>query len=513
MSTIELILDSFWNSQIWLPPNVTWKDLEPNDEIAYANYRHLILPLPMAFVMLMFRFTLERYLFAPLGVFLGIKTRKKRHLAPNEALKKVAHVNRKLTHSELVGLSKRLDLSERQVERLLRQQHAQYKPSTLVKFCETSWRFLYYLSSFLFGVFCLWDKPWLWDINNCWTNYPHQVLTQSSSASHYLTIELLYILMEKYGGFSFTKAHQVSPSPTETSPRQIGRTGSRRRIHSRGLGNDDCLGREPNQRLAQALKKAVANLTSQTSAPGMFQFSLAITGTSALGPERCSPPFLLFHVPPLLPPFTENLFVVYNNCCNSIGHSLYHWLYQSVPDDCWWYYMMSLTFYWALAASQFFDVQRKDFWPMFIHHITTICLLSFSWVCNMVRIGTLVLLIHDCADIFLEAAKMAKYAKYQKTCDGIFVIFALLWIVTRIGIYPFWILHNSLIGAPKLVEMFPAYYIFNSMLLVLLFLHVIWTCIILKLAYKFLFSGQCEGDLRSSSSEAEEDSANGSPKG
>nr|CAD7195119.1 unnamed protein product [Timema douglasi] len=106
-----------------------------------------------------------------------------------------------------------------------------------------------------------------------------------------------------------TNPHQVSPSPTETSPRQIGRTGSRRRIHSRGLGNDDCLGREPNQRLAQALKKAVANLTSQTSAPGMFQFSLAITGTSALGPERCSPPFLLFHVPPLLPPFTENLFV------------------------------------------------------------------------------------------------------------------------------------------------------------------------------------------------------------
>nr|CAD7593827.1 unnamed protein product [Timema genevievae] len=355
MSTIEFILDSFWNSQIWLPPNVTWKDIEPNDDIAYANYRHLILPLPMALVMLMFRFTLERYLFAPLGVFLGIKTRKKRQLIPNEALKKVAHVNRKLTHSELVGLSKRLDLSERQVERLLRQQHAQYKPSTLVKFCETSWRFLYYLSSFLFGVFCLWDKPWLWDINNCWTNYPH----------------------------------------------------------------------------------------------------------------------------------------------------------QSVPDDCWWYYMMSLTFYWALAASQFFDVQRKDFWPMFIHHITTICLLSFSWVCNMVRIGTLVLLIHDCADIFLEAAKMAKYAKYQKTCDGIFVIFALLWIVTRIGIYPFWILHNSIIGAPKLVEMFPAYYIFNSMLLILLFLHVIWTCIILKLAYKFLFSGQCEGDLRSSSSEVEEDSANG----
>nr|CAD7259201.1 unnamed protein product [Timema shepardi] len=34
-------------------------------------------------------------------------------------------------------------------------------------------------------------------------------------------------------------------------------------------------------------ENTVANLTWQTSAPGMFQLSLAITGTSAFGPERC----------------------------------------------------------------------------------------------------------------------------------------------------------------------------------------------------------------------------------
>ena len=39
---------------------------------------------------------------------------------------------------------------------------------------------------------------------------------------------------------------------------------------------------------------------------------------------------------------------------------------------------------------------------MFIHHITTIALMAFSWTCNLTRVGTLVLIIHDCADIFLE---------------------------------------------------------------------------------------------------------------
>jgi Protein transporter of the TRAM (translocating chain-associating membrane) superfamily, longevity assurance factor len=66
--------------------------------------------------------------------------------------------------------------------------------------------------------------------------------------------------------------------------------------------------------------------------------------------------------------------------------------------------MISLSFYYSLAVSQFFDVKRKDFWQMFLHHICTICLLSFSWICNLTRIGTLVLLVHDCADIFLEVS-------------------------------------------------------------------------------------------------------------
>ena len=69
------------------------------------------------------------------------------------------------------------------------------------------------------------------------------------------------------------------------------------------------------------------------------------------------------------------------------------------------YYMIELSFYWALCISQFFDVKRKDFWEMFIHHVTTIALMAFSWTCNLTRVGTLVLVIHDCADIFLEVCQ------------------------------------------------------------------------------------------------------------
>ena len=66
--------------------------------------------------------------------------------------------------------------------------------------------------------------------------------------------------------------------------------------------------------------------------------------------------------------------------------------------------MIELAFYWSLIFSQFIDVKRKDFWQMFLHHIATILLLSFSYVVNFVRIGTLVLVIHDFGDFWLEVS-------------------------------------------------------------------------------------------------------------
>uniref|UniRef100_A0A182SX94 TLC domain-containing protein n=1 Tax=Anopheles maculatus TaxID=74869 RepID=A0A182SX94_9DIPT len=161
---------------------------------------------------------------------------------------------------ETMRLVKQVDMTERHIEYWWRRRRAQDKPTTLVKFCETSWRCIYYTYSFIFGCIVMYDKPWLWEIKHCWYGYPH----------------------------------------------------------------------------------------------------------------------------------------------------------QSVTNDIWWYYMISMAFYWSLTASQFYDVKRKDFWQMFAHHMITILLMALSWVCNLHRVGSLVLLVHDCADIFLESAKLTKYAQYQK---------------------------------------------------------------------------------------------------
>ena len=58
------------------------------------------------------------------------------------------------------------------------------------------------------------------------------------------------------------------------------------------------------------------------------------------------------------------------------------------------------------------------------------------------RCGSLVLLTHDCADIFLELAKLLHYAKLNTLCDGVFGVFILVWTVTRLGVFPTWIFYR-----------------------------------------------------------------------
>jgi len=62
MDLLHDISTKFWSTSIWLPPNTTWSDIDPNthSDIKYADYRHLIYPLPMAVLLLFLRLTIEK---------------------------------------------------------------------------------------------------------------------------------------------------------------------------------------------------------------------------------------------------------------------------------------------------------------------------------------------------------------------------------------------------------------------------------------------------------------------
>ncbi|NWH61679.1 CERS2 synthase, partial [Geococcyx californianus] len=190
---------------------------------------------------------------------------------------------------------------------------------------------------------------------------------------------------------------------------------------------------------------------------------------------------------------------------------------QSMLPSQYWYYMIELSFYWSLLFSIASDVKRKDFKEQIIHHVATIILISFSWFANYIRAGTLIMALHDSSDYLLEvsplptapaasrvpfpphpapspqSAKMFNYAGWRNTCNNIFIVFAAVFIITRLVILPFWIMHCTVVYPLDLYPAFFGYYFFNFMMAVLQSLHVFWAYLIIRMAQKFI-TGKARGD-------------------
>ncbi|XP_041075335.1 ceramide synthase 2 [Polyodon spathula] len=177
---------------------------------------------------------------------------------------------------------------------------------------------------------------------------------------------------------------------------------------------------------------------------------------------------------------------------------------QTLLDSQYWYYIIEMSFYCSLLFSVAFDVKRKDFKEQIIHHLATLNLLAFSWCCNYIRVGTLVMLIHDTSDVLLESAKMFNYAGFTTICNSLFVLFSIVFIITRLVIFPFWIIHCTWFYPVLFFPPFFGYYFFNAMLIVLQMLHIFWTCLILRMVKKFIF-GNMVGDERSDHEEEEDE--------
>jgi len=171
------------------------------------------------------------------------------------------------------------------------------------------------------------------------------------------------------------------------------------------------------------------------------------------------------------------------------------------------YYLMELSFYTSLLFSQFIDAKRKDFYQMFIHHIVTILLIFSSYAVDQHRIGVVIMFLHDASDFWLEAAKVFNYAKIQKMCDGLFVMFATSFFITRWIYYPFWVLHCMIIISWREVGPFLSYYYFTTLLVTLQILHVFWGSLILNMFFKLLTQGKVDRDTRSEDESSEDEQA------
>jgi len=170
MHVLASISERFWSPAIWLPPNITWDSF--HSDPGYAQFSHLAFPFPLAVILILVRVLVERLVFTPIGKALNIPDTKYALPQANPGLEAAYAVHKK----NYKTLSKETGLTERQVERWVRQRQMAGRPSPLAKFTETGWRWIFYFTLHMVSVVVMWNKPWVWNTYYCWYNYPFHVV-------------------------------------------------------------------------------------------------------------------------------------------------------------------------------------------------------------------------------------------------------------------------------------------------------------------------------------------------
>merc|ERR1719253_735991 len=99
------------------------------------------------------------------------------------------------------------------------------------------------------------------------------------------------------------------------------------------------------------------------------------------------------------------------------------------------------------------------------------------------------MLIFDPADVPLHLAKMCKYAELDGFADVIFVIFALVFIGTRMFCYPY-VIYSTITESILYIPPWGGKeYACVGLLIALMFLNAYWLCLLFRVIFKTILSG------------------------
>lgn len=175
-----------------------------------------------------------------------------------------------------------------------------------------------------------------------------------------------------------------------------------------------------------------------------------------------------------------------------------------------WYIMDASRYSAALFSLIFLEHRRKDFVEMCTHHCAAIAVTVVSYQNDFTRVGAMVKLVMDPADVLLHLAKMCKYTggddakSWGHFCaERFFEAFAVCFFITRIICFGY-IVYSTAFEAHNYFHVPLGGWACVGLLCILLSLQIFWMSLIVKLAIKTKVQGEAIHDNRSDS-EGEED--------
>ncbi|QPG76227.1 hypothetical protein FOA43_003613 [Brettanomyces nanus] len=124
------------------------------------------------------------------------------------------------------------------------------------------------------------------------------------------------------------------------------------------------------------------------------------------------------------------------------------WPDQNLSYGFKFFYLIETSCYIQQMIVLHIEEKRKDYLEMFFHHIITSILCLESYRTCFTRVGHVILLLMDIGDVFLSLAKVLKYCGFGRICDVVFILFMIIWIVLRHGVYNYvvYYIYSSALG-------------------------------------------------------------------
>jgi hypothetical protein len=161
------------------------------------------------------------------------------------------------------------------------------------------------------------------------------------------------------------------------------------------------------------------------------------------------------------------------------------------------FYLINAGFQLSEVVMHLASPRHPDFWEMLLHHTLTTFLVSFSYLLNYTRVGSLVLLLHGVTDIFVYLSK----AVVDTGFVGLIVVSYSLLVGTfawfRIYVFPAYIMRSAWIESlQEHGEHIAGWGFLNFALCTLLVLHMYWFGLIIKIGANFRKTGEAR-DMQS----------------
>jgi hypothetical protein len=99
--------------------------------------------------------------------------------------------------------------------------------------------------------------------------------------------------------------------------------------------------------------------------------------------------------------------------------------------------------------------RRREFYPLFVHHLVALALVALAWHAQYLRIGLLVMYVHDASDLAVDVLKLVCFLglggrRGHYAAEAAFAAAVVSWGWWRLWIFPTRVMRSTLVEVFRL---------------------------------------------------------------